>query len=68
MNEIFTATKDSRCLRTFVDSSGEGALCFEVKDGEKLLYRGTSFEKARETYEGLIPEARIANRRPDIVH
>ena len=55
---VFTARKNSKTLITYLDCS-EGGYCFEVKDGEKLLYRGDSFEKAKQTYESLIPEASL---------
>jgi hypothetical protein len=50
---VFTAKKDSKSLMTYLDCS-EGSYCFEVKDGDKLLYRGDSFEKAQQAYENLI--------------
>lgn len=53
---IFTAKKDSKSLETYLDCS-EGTYCFEVKEGDKLLYRGDSFEKARQTYENPVPES-----------
>jgi hypothetical protein len=56
LKHVFTASKNSKSLVTYLDSS-EGGYCFEVKDGEELLYRGGSFEDARKTYENLIPEA-----------
>jgi hypothetical protein len=60
MNEptpIFTVSKDSKCLKTFADYPGQGDYCFEVKDGDRILYHGDSFEKARQTYESPAPEA-----------
>ena len=54
MNElmpILIVRKDSKCLETFVDCSGKGDYCFEVWDGERILYHGDSFEKATHTYE-----------------
>jgi hypothetical protein len=55
---IFTVRKTSKSLNTYVDCSGEG-YCFEVKDGDRLFYRGDSFEKATQTYENLLPEATL---------
>jgi hypothetical protein len=53
---VFTASKDSKTLNRYLDCS-DGNYCFEVKDGDLLLYRGDSFEKAQEAYENLILEA-----------
>jgi len=58
LKQVFTATKNSKSLMTYLDCS-EGCYCFEVKDGEKLLYSGDSFEDALQTYENLIPEASL---------
>ena len=53
---IFTAKKDSKTLETYLDAE-EGTYCFEVKDGDRVLYRGDSFQKARQTYENSVPES-----------
>jgi hypothetical protein len=44
-------------LETFVNCSGKGDYCFEVWDGDRILYHGDSFEKATHTYESPAPEA-----------
>jgi hypothetical protein len=53
---VFTAKKDSKSLKTYLDPS-QGRYCFEVKDGDRLLYRGDSFEEARQAYENLMPQS-----------
>jgi hypothetical protein len=58
LRDVFTAKKDSKSLKTYLDCS-EGSLCFEVRDGDKLIYRGDSFERATQTYENLIPGASL---------
>lgn len=55
---VFTARKNSKSLKTYLDCSG-GGYCFEVKDGDRLFYRGDSFEKAIEIYGNLFPEVSL---------
>jgi len=56
LKDVFTVRKDSKSLKTYMDCS-DGTYCFEVKDGDKILYRGGSFEKATQIYEIVTPHA-----------
>jgi hypothetical protein len=48
--EIFSMAKDTKTLKTyFIPSSGNWR--YEVKDHEKVLYKGESFQKAQSVYE-----------------
>jgi hypothetical protein len=50
--EVFSMTKNSKSLKTYlIPSSGNWR--FEVKDHERILYKGESFQKARTVYEEL---------------
>jgi len=43
LKHVFTAEKNSKTLKTYLDCS-KGSLCFEVRNGDTLFYRGDSFE------------------------
>jgi hypothetical protein len=50
--EVFSMTKNTKSLKTYLLPSN-GNWTFEVKDRERVLYKGESFQKARTVYEEL---------------
>ncbi len=51
-SEVFSMTKNTKSLKTYLISS-DGHFSFEVKDHERVLYKGESFQKAQGVYEEL---------------
>jgi hypothetical protein len=49
-SEICSIEKGDKCLRTYLVPA-TGNIRFEVKDHDKILYNGESFEQAKNLYE-----------------
>jgi hypothetical protein len=50
--EIFSMQKDTKTFKSYLFPSN-GKRTFEVKDHERVVFKGESFQKARSVYEDL---------------